>query len=60
MAPISLPCAKSDCGWKTMEVELVDAKKLLVDHIRLEYVDAAPPRGGGGVTRCKSERMLIP
>jgi hypothetical protein len=40
MAPIKLPCPDDECGWKTVELEMADAKELLVMHIMVMHTPA--------------------
>ena len=62
MAPLKLPCPKMDCEFVTVEVEFVDAKELLADHIKVEHtaVVVAPPAATGGAAGCKPDRMTRP
>ena len=60
MTPLKLPCPKNDCSFTTVECDMVDAKELLADHIKLEHTAAAPSNTGGGAAGCKPERMSRP
>ena len=60
MAPLKLPCPKLDCPFETVLVELVDAKELLADHIKVEHAAVVSPPSTGGAAGCKPDKMTRP
>ena len=57
---MKLPCPKMDCQFETVEVEFVDAKELLADHIKVEHTAVVAPPNTGGAAGCKPDRMTRP
>ena len=54
MAPVKLPCPKSECVWETIELEFEHAKQLLDQHVDVVH---SPPvqQHGGSSGQCRAK-----